>query len=322
MNRIQPGRRHRAEHVDLRYLLIAGLVCCFYCSSEFWIVPSSVRAAASRTDARIPPVISEAQSAEQPQTADEQQPGKQSDQSSSDTAQEAESTDASKEEKAGDSDDKKNDSEKSKEGSSEEEGKKKESSESNESQSDESDEKSDQGDEKTADEKDDSSKKGSQSAEDKNQEGNSGQDDSKKTKVMKKHIIGATAMIFETQSELLFRARVDSGAKSCSLHIEKLVIVDEAEKMVDNIGKTVKFKVKNHEEEFVLESRIEGYVVIKTADNKERRYKVPLTLRWNGVEKQVLVTLNNRGNMEYPLLLGRNFLRGDFLVDVELDSDD
>jgi len=26
--------------------------------------------------------------------------------------------------------------------------------------------------------------------------------------------------------------------------------------------------------------------------------------------------------MDYPLLIGRNFLRGDFLVDVDLNSDD
>jgi len=30
----------------------------------------------------------------------------------------------------------------------------------------------------------------------------------------------------------------------------------------------------------------------------------------------VLVTLNDRTDMEYPLLVGRNYLRGDFLVDV------
>jgi len=112
------------------------------------------------------------------------------------------------------------------------------------------------------------------------------------------------------------------GAKSCSLHIEKLVIVDEAEKMVDNIGKLAKFKVKDHEEECVLEARIEGYVNIKTSDSKKPSYKVPLTFRWNDVEKKVLVTLNNCDNLEYPLLLGRNFLRSDFLIDVEKDSDD
>jgi len=49
---------------------------------------------------------------------------------------------------------------------------------------------------------------------------------------------------------------------------------------------------------------------------------VPLTFRWKSMEKEVLVTLSDRNHMEYPLLLGRNFLRGDFLVDVELDSDD
>jgi hypothetical protein len=33
----------------------------------------------------------------------------------------------------------------------------------------------------------------------------------------------------------------------------------------------------------------------------------------------VLVTLSDREKMKYPVLLGRNFLRGDFLVDVNLD---
>jgi hypothetical protein len=49
---------------------------------------------------------------------------------------------------------------------------------------------------------------------------------------------------------------------------------------------------------------------------------VPLKLRWQDVEKKVLVTLNDRNNMKYPILLGRNFLRGDFLVDVNLDGSD
>jgi hypothetical protein len=35
----------------------------------------------------------------------------------------------------------------------------------------------------------------------------------------------------------------------------------------------------------------------------------------------VLVTLNDRTSMDYPLLVGRNFLHGDFLVDVDMDKD-
>lgn len=139
----------------------------------------------------------------------------------------------------------------------------------------------------------------------------------------KKRVIGATATILEKQSGLLFRARVDTGAKSCSLHVEDMVIEDEKEKWVDNIGKVIRFKAKNRSDEtHWLESRIAGYVIIKTTDTRVRRYKVPLILRWKGIEKKVLVTLNNRNGMEYPLLLGRNFLRGDFLVDVDIDNDD
>ncbi len=138
-----------------------------------------------------------------------------------------------------------------------------------------------------------------------------------------KRVIGATAMLLEKQSGLLFRARVDTGAKSCSLHVMEMTIDDEEEKWVDNIGKVVRFKVKNGSEEtHWLDGRIDGYVIIKTTDARVRRYKVPLTLRWKGIEKTVLVTLNNRNGMEYQLLLGRNFLRGDFLVDVDIDNDD
>ena len=152
-------------------------------------------------------------------------------------------------------------------------------------------------------------------------EGEEGEDPDPPKK--KKRVIGATATLLEKQSGLLFRGRVDTGAKSCSLHVEDMVIEKEEEKWIDNIGKVVRFKVKNHSEEtHWLSGRIDGYVIIKTSDARERRYKVPLVLRWKGIEKKVLVTLNDRNGMEYPLLLGRNFLRGDFLVDVDIDNDD
>jgi len=153
----------------------------------------------------------------------------------------------------------------------------------------------------------------------------------RKSPKKKKCIIGATATLLEKQSELAFRARVDSGAKSCSLHVQKIKIENEskkenpAERMQENIGKVIHFEVKNGDDKtHILTSKIAGYVIIKTSNMQEgkRRYKVLLTFRWKSMEKEVLVTLNNRSHMEYPLLLGRNFLRGDFLVDVELHSDD
>jgi hypothetical protein len=139
----------------------------------------------------------------------------------------------------------------------------------------------------------------------------------------KKRVIGATATIMEKQSELLFRARIDSGAKSCSLHIEDYKIENESDTMAENIGKIVRFHVMNgNQESHWLEAKIAGYVIVKTAAHRERRYKVPLTFRYKDFEKTVLVTLNNREKMEYPLLLGRNFLMGDFVVDVEIDNNE
>ncbi|MCG8450063.1 MAG: RimK/LysX family protein [Pirellulales bacterium] len=147
--------------------------------------------------------------------------------------------------------------------------------------------------------------------------------DEKAVPEKKKCIIGATATLMEKKSEIVFRARVDSGAKSCSLHVEQIKIDDESETMADNIGKVIHFEVKNGKgKKHWLKAKIDSYVIIKTSSSRTRRYKVPLTFQWKHMEKKVLVTLNNRGSMEYPLLIGRNFLRGDFLVDVELDSDD
>lgn len=129
--------------------------------------------------------------------------------------------------------------------------------------------------------------------------------------------IGATEIVSEVSTGLWLPARVDTGATSCSIHFETMKIADWAETPRDNIGKRIRFLVRYRSESAWIESIVADYVKVRTSDGVERRFKVPLTLRCRELEKTVLVTLNNRQAMEYPLLLGRNFLRGDFLVDVE-----
>ena len=141
-----------------------------------------------------------------------------------------------------------------------------------------------------------------------------------------KHIIGATATIKEAGTGIPFRARVDTGAKSCSLHVEKMEIIDEEKSRLRNIGKTVRFLVKGTSGKTEwIETKIAAAVRIKSSVFKngefDRRYKVRLTLQWKEFRKEVLVTLNDRTEMAYPLLIGRNFLRGDFLVDVDQNGD-
>jgi hypothetical protein len=135
--------------------------------------------------------------------------------------------------------------------------------------------------------------------------------------------IGATATITEVSSGLPFDARVDTGATSCSIHCEALEIDDPSDDPKENVGKPVRFQIKNNDGQTQwIEAKIAGHVVVKTSEKKDERYKVQLNFRWQDVEKKVLVTLNDRQHMNYPLLLGRNFLRDDFLVDVTLDQTD
>lgn len=139
-----------------------------------------------------------------------------------------------------------------------------------------------------------------------------------------KQIIGATAELTEPTTGFVYPARVDTGAKTCSLHVEKWEIDDEEEKMRKNIGKQIRFLLEDPSsgETKWAEAKVVGYAIYKTSEQQERRYKVRMKLRWNKLEKEVHVNLNDRSHMEFPLLLGRNFLRGDLLVDVDQDNDD
>jgi hypothetical protein len=136
-------------------------------------------------------------------------------------------------------------------------------------------------------------------------------------------LIGATTVVTEVSSGLPFPARVDTGATSCSIHCDALEIKNPHDDPRENIGKPVRFLVKNKDGDGEwVESKIVDHVKVRTSEREDERYKVRLKLRWEDVEKKVLVTLNDRQKMKYPVLLGRNFLRDDFLVNVSLEADE
>jgi hypothetical protein len=147
------------------------------------------------------------------------------------------------------------------------------------------------------------------------------------TSTQPKHIIGATAVLTEVSTGISFDARIDTGAKTCSLDVEEMEIKDEARRRSSNVGKPIRFLVKGKEGKSKwIETTIAGAVRIRSSsqtDGKyDHRYKVRLTFEWKGFRKEVLVTLNDRGRMDYPLLVGRDYLRDDFLVDVAQDNED
>jgi hypothetical protein len=142
-----------------------------------------------------------------------------------------------------------------------------------------------------------------------------------KTEQPRVRLIGATTLVTEVTTGLPLPARVDTGATSCSIHCETFEIKDAHPNPKENIGKPVRFLMKNKDGEALwVESKIVDHVIVRTSERDDERYKIRLQLRWEDVEKKVVATLNDRQKMKYPMLLGRNFLRDDFLVNVSLDA--
>lgn len=137
-------------------------------------------------------------------------------------------------------------------------------------------------------------------------------------------VIGATAKLTEKASGYEYPARIDTGAATCSLHVEQVEIENPSARRKENVGKKARILLRNNAGETKwVETVIAASVRVKSSTLEsgeyDRRYKVRLTLCWKDFSKEVMVTLNDRADMEYPMLIGRNFLEGDFLVDVSLD---
>lgn len=133
-----------------------------------------------------------------------------------------------------------------------------------------------------------------------------------------KQVIGETARIRVEEAGLDFVARIDTGARVTSLHAVDIVIKDASKKERDNIGKQISFVTRNNRgERKIMRARIAGVALVANAQGREYRYEVELTLNWKGKEKRVRVNLRDRSRMTYKLLIGRNWLAHDYLVDVD-----
>jgi len=135
--------------------------------------------------------------------------------------------------------------------------------------------------------------------------------------------IGATAMVTEVSTGLTLEARVDTGAAVCSIHCDEIEFAQSSTKPKQNVNRPIRFLVTNRQGDSQwIETRLADFSGIRTTTGTNDRHFVHLRLRCGGIEKSVLVTLNDRSEMRYPLLIGRNFLRDDFVVDVNRDIGD
>lgn len=107
------------------------------------------------------------------------------------------------------------------------------------------------------------------------------------------------------------KARIDSGAKTSSMS------ATEIEEFRKDGKRWIRFSFshKNHLEQ--LEAPLSRYVRIRQANSKklDRRPVILLPVQLGGMEKEVEFTLKDRTRMIYPVLLGREFMAKDVLID-------
>ena len=120
-------------------------------------------------------------------------------------------------------------------------------------------------------------------------------------------VIGAVETLRVVEADLAFRARIDTGAEASSIHATGIRVE----------GTEVRFTLDDGEgSSRSLSAPIVDVAHVRTAQSVDLRYRVALHLSLRGVEKRVVVSLRDRSSMDYRLLVGRDFLAGDFLVDV------
>lgn len=130
-------------------------------------------------------------------------------------------------------------------------------------------------------------------------------------------VVGEAEMAELPGLDVVWRARIDSGATTTSIHA---VDLEEFERD----GKPwVKFTARNDllKTTVELERQVTRIAQIQKrgSDETQRRPVVALDLKIGKVTKTIEVNLTDRTNFEFPVLIGRNYLSGTSLVDVSRD---
>ncbi len=124
-------------------------------------------------------------------------------------------------------------------------------------------------------------------------------------------VIGWIEPVAVTNGAFMLDAKIDTGADVSSLDVDDLRIErrDGKDWAVFAVRRSTGASVR-------IERRVERYARVKRlAGGAQRRPVVQLMLCLGSVRAAAEVNLVDRESMRYPMLVGRRFLKGRFLVD-------
>jgi len=128
-----------------------------------------------------------------------------------------------------------------------------------------------------------------------------------------KTIIGQVENVAIGKKRALFIAKIDTGAENSSLHARDV-------KFFTSRGKQwVSFRILNkYGKAYNFKKKVVRMATIKQKSSPDQqRPVVSMDMCLGKVHKTVEVNLVDRGNFSYAFLVGKSFLSGDFIVDVD-----
>lgn len=112
--------------------------------------------------------------------------------------------------------------------------------------------------------------------------------------------------------------RVDTGAATSSLHVDN---IDEFEKAGSTwVSFDLHPDIHDVNEMVRREAKVKAMRKVKSSTaTKERRYLIETPIEMAGMRWDIQITLTDRSEMTYLMLLGREAMSGRFLVDPECE---
>ena len=138
-----------------------------------------------------------------------------------------------------------------------------------------------------------------------------------KNEIMTKKVLGRVDKVdFPDLNLNTIDVKIDTGAYTSAIHCSK--IREEGQKLY------CIFESKGHpnfkSDEVVFDEY--SYTDVKSSNgHRENRYKIKTSVIFFGKKYKINLTLSTREDMKFPVLIGRQFLRHKFLVDVDLENE-
>lgn len=107
------------------------------------------------------------------------------------------------------------------------------------------------------------------------------------------------------------RAKIDTGARTSALHVDDIELLPR-----NHIRYQVVLHRHDHDRRVNVVARISRRARVRSSTGEYKvRYFVRTRLRLAGIEREVEISLVDRGDMTFRMLVGRTALSGPFLVD-------